>query len=347
MVSIVIVGFGGMGGWHYRNIKKNKLLNLVGVFDIDEKANEKARALGLKVYGSFDEVIGDTGVKAVLISAPNETHCDYVERAAGAGKHILCEKPVTMSSELLDRMIGAAERNRVVFIVNQNRRQDMDYLTVCKAIESGEMGRVYKIESNVMSSHGVPGDWRKDKERGGGMILDWGVHLIDQLLYFFEAKVVSVYCKNSYVFGLDVDDGCDIRLSFDDGTEAKLYIDTNALCPLPRWTVYGENGSAVLRGWRRRGKMVLVRERLDKKNRGIQAGNGFTKTMADRSKSSTFRKRLPKVVPDADSIYRNFADAVMNGTEIIIKHEELRRVMKVMEACFLSDEKKQVVEVNI
>ena len=350
MVSIVIVGFGGMGGYHYRTIKRNKLLRVLGVYDICEKANNKARALGLKVYNSFDEVLADASVNAILISAPNDVHAPYMLQAAAAKKHVLCEKPVTLSSSLLSDMIQAANQNNVVFLVNQNRRQDTDFITICQTINSGALGRVYKIENNVMGSHAMPDGYRRKKECGGGMLLDWGVHLIDQLLYFINSKVEAVFCKNSYVFNYGVDDGCEVRLSFANGCEAKIYIDTNSFCPLPRWVVYGENGSAVLKKWVilfPKGKIISLKERVDKKNKGIQAGNGFTKTMADRSKSTITRRRLPLVKTDRDFIYKNFASAIQNGTPPIVTPTELMRVMQVMEACFLSDQTNQVIKTDI
>ena len=70
----------------------------------------------------------------------------------------------------------------MLFTVHQNRRWDNDYRMVKKFIETNELGRIFAIDSKVYGSRGIPGDWRREKQHGGGMVLDWGVHLLDQVL---------------------------------------------------------------------------------------------------------------------------------------------------------------------
>ena len=77
--------------------------------------------------------------------------------------------------------------------VHQNRRWDEDYLTIKRIYDEGRLGRVFKIESRVHGSRGIPSDWRNQKAYGGGMVLDWGIHLLDQLLMMVKEPVVSVY----------------------------------------------------------------------------------------------------------------------------------------------------------
>ena len=77
--------------------------------------------------------------------------------------------------------------------VHQNRRWDEDFLAVKNLYDHGWMGTPFRIESRVHGSRGIPGDWRQKPERGGGMVLDWGVHLLDQALMMVPEKVVRVY----------------------------------------------------------------------------------------------------------------------------------------------------------
>ena len=79
-------------------------------------------------------------------------------------------------------MMDAAERTGNFLTVHQNRRWDEDFWTVKKILEEGKLGEVFRIESRVHGSRGIPGDWRQEKEHGGGMVLDWGVHLLDQAM---------------------------------------------------------------------------------------------------------------------------------------------------------------------
>ena len=74
-------------------------------------------------------------------------------------------------------------------------------------LASGLLGKLERVESYVMGANGIPGGWRKIKAHGGGMMLDWGVHLIDQAVVMFGGAPDSIYCSYSFAQGFDVDDG--------------------------------------------------------------------------------------------------------------------------------------------
>jgi predicted dehydrogenase len=96
-MKLVIIGFGGMGSWHYglmQSYNKSAVgeqIDVIGVYDIDEARNNFAREKGLKVYSNPTEIWCDKNVDAVLIATPNDAHCQYVIDAVNAGKHVICE----------------------------------------------------------------------------------------------------------------------------------------------------------------------------------------------------------------------------------------------------------------
>lgn len=342
-----IIGFGGMANYHLHKMGASKLFDVVGIYDISEEAKDRGRKKGLVIYDSYEALAASREIEVVLIATPNDVHAEYAIKLARDGKNIICEKPVTLSSEALGQMIRAAEENNVMLMVHQNRRWDKDFLKIKALHDSNALGSMYKVESNVTGSHGVPGAWRKIKAKGGGMLWDWGVHLIDQLLFMHNEKVVGVTCRASYVYGLDCDDGIEMTLDFADGFEGRVYIDTNKFVETPRWYAYGLDGSAVIENWNCKGRVVRVKTFDDKKNKGIQAGNGFTKTMADRSKSTVKRSRLPKIEPDSFAFYKNVYACIREGAPQVIKNESVMRCMKVMEAGFQSIEEKKTIQTNI
>ena len=77
------------------------------------------------------------------------------------------------------------------------------------------IGRIFGIESRIQGSRGIPDDWRGKKEHGGGMMLDWGVHMIDQALYMVKEKITDIYCRMSYILGEDCDDGFELNIGFE------------------------------------------------------------------------------------------------------------------------------------
>ena len=197
--NIAIVGFGGQGGWHGDHALKSDVVSLAGIYDIKEARCEYARSKGIHVYESFEAVLADEKVDVVVCATPNDVHEDIVVRSLKAGKNVVCEKPVEMSVASLDRMIAAAEESGKLFTVHQNRRWDVDFLGMKKIIESGDIGEVINIESRIHGSRGIPSDWRCHKPYGGGMILDWGVHLIDQMLFLITSEIDTVTCNCTHI----------------------------------------------------------------------------------------------------------------------------------------------------
>ena len=335
--KLAIVGLGGMGNWHRETIERIENLSVCGSFDIKESRQEFARSHGLRTYGSLDEVLADPEVDIVLWSTPNDCHHDIVVKALRAGKNVVCEKPAAVCVAELEDMIRVANETGKLFVVHQNRRWDEDYLTVRKIIENKSLGEVFRIESRVHGSRGIPGDWRQEKEHGGGMILDWGVHLLDQMLMMLPGKIRKVYATVSHVTNEVVDDGFTAELTFDSGIVALVEVGTSNFINLPRWYVLGRDGTAVVE-WGCKGRMVCVTDWSAKDAVPIRTAAGLTKTMAPRTDDTIRELPLPEVHSDIRDFYRNVMDTISGKAEIKVKHCEVLRVFKLMEAIAASAE---------
>lgn len=340
-----IVGFGGMGNWHRETIDTIDGLEVAGIFDIDEERISYAKEVGVHSYNSLEELLGDERIDIVLVATPNDLHKPIAIQAMGAGKHVVCEKPVTLNSKDLQDMIDVSRRTGRLFTVHQNRRWDEDFLTMKKIYEEGMLGEVFRIESRVHGSRGIPGDWRQEKEHGGGMILDWGVHLLDQLLMMMgTTKLKKVYANVTNITNTMVDDGFTAHLSFENGVEALVEVGTNNFISLPRWYMIGQNGTAVIEDWDMRGRIVQAAGKDEKDVVPVRTAAGLTKTMAPRREDTISTKELPIVKSDIRDFYRNVIKTIAGEEESKIKLPEVMRVMKLMEAIFESSEKKQVID---
>ena len=341
---IVIVGFGGMGNWHRELIESGiDGLELAGMYDIKEERQQAARDLGYRAYNSFEDVLADETVDLILTSTPNDCHKPLAIAALHAGKNVVSEKPVTLSSKDLQEMIDAANRSGKLFTVHQNRRWDEDFLTMKKIYDEGLLGEVFNIESRVHGSRGIPGDWRGKKEHGGGMMLDWGVHILDQMLLLVPEKIKNVYCKVNHVTNYEVDDGFTMIITFESGKTALLEVGTSNFIELPRWYMLGENGSAQIDDFSCKGRMVRVKS-WDKNDAvPVKTAAGLTKTMAPRTEETIREYPLPEVHADVKDYYRNVIRACRGEEEALVTHDQVRKVMKLMEAVFRSAEKNQVV----
>lgn len=343
-MRIAVIGYGGMGEYHCYLLKEcakqfpAERIELTGIYDIDPVRAAEAEKGGIKAYASAQEIWQDQSVDAVLIATPNDLHLPYVRQAAAAGKHIISEKPIALSTKEAEEMYDLAKNAGVVLQVHQNRRWDDDYLTMKNIVSGGQIGEVYKIESRVVGSNGIPGAWRKEKARGGGMMLDWGVHLIDQMLLAVPSKVVNLYCEYSYIYGEEVDDGFDLFATFENGMRYRITVLTDCFRALRRWQVYGTDGTATIEDWDLHGGMTRVVEREDKNLVGVRAGNGFTRTMAQRSGASVEELPLPVVHAQPFVFYRNFASSAAGKQAPTVKKEEVLRVFRLMEAAAYSAE---------
>ena len=265
--------------------------------------------------------------------------------ALEAGKNAISEKPVCLSCSELSDMIDAANRTGKIFTTHQNRRWDTDFLMMKQVYESGDLGEVFGIESRVQGSHGIPGDWRGKKEHGGGMLLDWGVHLIDQtLLITKEKKIERIYCTFDHITNYEVDDGFKLDMYFEGGLTARIEVGTSHFMSLPRHYMTGANGSAIVKDWGKNCEVTCCKNWEEKDVVPVVTAAGLTKTMAPRNKDTITEYVIENPKSDVHEFYRNVCDAIDGKAEQIVTHEQLMRVMKVMEACFESDAKKAPVE---
>ena len=343
-LKMSILGYGGMAGYHFSRLSKLGLVKFVGAFDTDEKRMQAAAKDGMTAYPSAEALFADPQTEAVLIATPNDWHRPYAVAAANAGKHVICEKPVALSCEELDEMTAAAIKNKVVLEVHQNRRWDADYIAVQNIINGGKLGKIYRIDSHVCGANGIPGGWRKLPEQGGGMMLDWGVHLLDQIFDFIKEKPLSLYCKYSHALGFDVDDGFDAQIGFENDLTVNVRVDTNTFTPMPRWIIYGRDGTAVINDWDLNGKIVLPVYGKEVEIVGIKAGNGFTKTMAYRPHDSVSESDIPAPSVDGDAFYKNFVAAVRGKEKPIVSNESVRKILRIMELCAISSKENKVIK---
>lgn len=366
-LKIAILGCGGMGSGHAlaisgkaeekpeflsydvyqeRQIEIAELkgkLELAGIYDISRERMTWVAENGWRCYESYDEILADSEVDIVLVATPNHLHREQSIRALRAGKHVLCEKPVMLSSEELIEVMAVAEETGKVFYPRQNRRWDYDYLVAKGVFDGGSLGEVFSVETSLVGSRGIPGDWRRVKAYGGGMMLDWGVHLLDRLLQMIPGKITSLYCKCSYTTCEECDDGFRAWLNFENGITAHVLVSTCNFIDTPHWYIAGREGTAIIEDFSANGKIVRVTNWDEGDVKPIQAGEGLTKTMAPRDEQSTQEVALPQVVVDRNGLYLNLVDTVNGTAAPLVTAEEALRVLRLMEKLFESSDKNCVL----
>ncbi|MEC0255180.1 Gfo/Idh/MocA family protein [Paenibacillus lautus] len=335
--AIVIVGYGGMGSYHAKLIKDNAFLEVTGTYDILKDRREVSQQDGYPAYESYEQVLNDAAVDVVLIATPNDVHKELALQAFKAGKHVICEKPVTLSVSDFKEMVSAADAAGRVLMVHQNRRWDEDFLTIKQMYNEKTIGDLFRIESRVHGANGIPGDWRHLEAHGGGMLLDWGVHLLDQILFMVDSRMTSLSSRLSFILGDEVDDGFESVIEFENGVSVLIEVGTTNFITLPRWYVKGTEGTGIIEDWSLNGRIVTRNQDAVKvEPKPIQAGVGLTKTMAPPSEEATITGALPEPYRQSSSFFDNFAAVIQGEAEPIVKNEEVLRVLNLIEAVFES-----------
>ena len=340
-----LIGFGGMGKWHTEILENVPEIELAGIYDIKEEKRKLAEEVGFHTYETEEAMLADESIDVILVATPNDTHRPIALRAMEAGKNVIVEKPATLSLKELTELEDMAGKTGQFLTVHQNRRWDEDLLTVREILKDQTMGEIFRIESRVHGSRGIPGDWRKEKAHGGGMVLDWGVHLFDQIFRLTgERRLKTVYATLTNVTNQEVDDGFTAVLRFEGGLEVLVEVGTNNFISLPRWYVLGENGSAVVEDWDLSGKIVKAFSEEEKEIVPVRTAAGLTKTMAPRREDTIRVEELPRVPGDIADFHRNVAAVLLRGEEPAVKLPEVKRVMRLMETVFESAEKNHVMD---
>ena len=343
--KFAVIGYGGMGSWHVNHALKSDVLDLAGIYDIDPQKSEKARVSGIYAYSSLEELLNDKSVELVTIAIPNDVHLYTVVKCLEAGKNVICEKPVALSTEDLSTMIEASKKAGKLFTVHQNRRFDVDYLAMQKLADTGEIGKPLRIESRIHGSRGIPSDWRGEKAHGGGMILDWGIHLIDQLMLIYKNEEIdTINCTVTNITNKEVDDGFYLTITFKSGAVAFVEVGTYNFIALPRFYMKAEKGSALITDWREKTKVAKCKYWHENDVLPVQTAAGLTKTMAPRDSVTLDEYELEIPKSDVHDFYRNFCKAIDGEATQLVTHDQMLLDMKIMEYAFKSAELGQTLK---
>lgn len=200
MVRIAIIGAGFMGKTHLAAYKAMHDAKVTAICDLNEaQGRALAEEAGCEWFADGDEMLTTAEVDVVDICLPTFLHETYALLGAKYKKHIICEKPVTLTMESLDRMLSAAEEAGVQFAVGQAVRFWPEYVKTKELYQSGALGEVKYARASRLSVHPAWSEWYRRPENSGGGLFDLHLHDIDYLCYLFGPvrQVYSVGQQNA------------------------------------------------------------------------------------------------------------------------------------------------------
>lgn len=292
----------------------------------------------IRIVQRIEEVIQDQAIELVVINTPNETHFDFTRKALEAGKHVIVEKPFTVTSKEANDLIELAKAKKKVITVFQSRRWDGDFLTVKKVIENKLIGKLVEFEAHYdrFRNYIEPNTWKEEKAIGTGILYNLGSHMLDQILVLFGMPVEVDARVGIQRPGGQVDDFYDIRLHYK-GFHAIVKSSYLVREQGPRYMLHGTEGSFTKYG------TDLQEQAL--KDGGVPGSPGWaveSKEFWGKLNTSIggvhMEGNIETIPGNYLGFYQNVYEAIREGKPLDVKPEESRDVIKLIEACYESNQ---------
>jgi len=224
--NVAVAGLGRIGKIHLKNLSRNfSEIKVVAVMDILEESISIAHEFNIPVFvKTFDELLTIPELDAVIICSPTDTHADYVIKAAKAGKQIFCEKPLDLSLNRVQEVLGVVDEAGVKLMLGFNRRFDPEFKKIRQLVENNVVGDPQIIKITSRDPGPPPISYIKVS---GGMFLDMTIHDFDMARYISGKQVKEVFAKATVKADPEIGEAGDvdtaiITLTFEDDSMAVI-----------------------------------------------------------------------------------------------------------------------------
>ena len=319
-MNIAVVGLGWWGRIIVQLARESDKLRVVRVVDVDPLAASFAAQHGVPFSATFDAALADPTVQGVVLCTPHSQHTDQIVAAAQAGKHVFCEKPLSMTRRDVLRAVAAVEEAGVTLAVGHEKRFEPPIIELMRLLKSGALGTPLQVEANFSQDKFLtldPGNWRlSGTEAPAGPMTATGIHLLDLSIGVFGAAETVLARVAQLGSGLTNGDTLAALVTFRSGGHALI----SAILATPfvgRFAVFGSQGWAEVR---------------DKTH--PEAPEGWTLTTCLRGE-----RALSVDMPPAPAVLHNleaFADAASGRAPYPVPREQMIANVSALEAIFRS-----------
>lgn len=318
-IEVGVIGYGAafnMGRAHFNEMKAAGMVP-VAVAELNPERRKAAEAEfpGIRTFDTPQAMLKESDVALVAILTPHNTHAELAVQCLRAGRHVVCEKPFAVTTAECDAMIREARKRRLLLSAYHNRHWDGCVMEAVRRIrERKEIGEVYRIEAHMGGRHEPGAWWRSSKSISGGILYDWGAHLLEYSLQIMDSPIVEVTGFAQKGFWAKT-------CAWKDDT-----IEDEALAVL-RYA----NG-----GW-----MTLNMSSLDSNpKRGIMEITGTEGSyVMEHGDYEIIQRRAPQTIStrgrncpsESARFYQNVANHLVNGEPLVITAERARMPIHVMD----------------
>lgn len=310
-----VIGIHGIGKHHGTLMEGTGRIAVRAVCDVNEEMREVAAEHfpEAQFYTSAEAMLGEQTLDVVSLAVPHSLHAPLAIAALDAGVNVIVEKPMATHYRDCVAMIEAAQRNDRFLTVFHNRRLDGWFLSAKSVIDDGLLGDVFEINTGI-GGFGKSTTWRGVKEASGGVIFDWGAHLVDYSLHFAGSKVKAVsgffYRADDSAPESNEDHGA-ARIYFESGAIANVTVSARDFVRPHRYKILGTKGTLIDEwNWGEDAKLE-VHTRLS---------GGEDAVM-----------RVPYHDSSRQEYYDNVADHLCDGKELMVTPESAALVINILE----------------
>lgn len=330
-IKLGMIGIGRAGyGMHLEEMRDKGLYEICAVCDIEEDRREKMKnEYGAKTYSRVEDIVEDPDIELIDIATRSCDHFNHAMTALQAGKTVLLEKPITMNYAQAKALFDYAEKcGKNKLMIRHNRRFEAKFMEVNSLIADGTIGDVYYIRRAV-TQYDRRRDWQTISQYGGGQLLNWGPHLIDQALRFCGGDYKRM---NSYTRQIAAAGDCEdvVMASFEgvNGRIVEIEISGGVAIRQPEYIVYGTRGTLVDHGDTYSIKYLPKDYEFSpiKANPHTPGGSNF----AAGEKLPFIEEERTWQTNKLDHIWQYVYDTVREGKEYPIKSDEALAVMRVI-----------------
>lgn len=340
-IKLAILGYGRSGSsLHANAIEKLPEFDVTAICDIDETARNKARErFGCRIYVDYKEMLEKEELDLVVIVTRSDQHTEMTCDCLKAGKNVLITKPWALNANDGEKMIAAANESGKMLLPWLPARWGDDLIRLRELIQSGIIGKVFQVRRSEFT-FGMRNDWQTEKKHGGGYLLNWGPHLVDQPIQLLGENIKTVYGQMRQVinpgdvedvfFGvLTTESGAIIVTEFNIGAEK-----------LPNWMIQGDKGT------------IFVNEK------GIEIHKAIFGKVGENDYRSPVKMEVISDEVDGDNritiknrygdalvIYQHIAKAICGEIPYAVTTESALKLTKVLDGIRKSSETSSVVQI--
>ncbi|SFI17342.1 Predicted dehydrogenase [Collimonas sp. OK307] len=280
-----------------------------------------------RFVADLDGLLADSAIECIVIATPNDTHFEFARRVLAAGKHVVVDKPVTLSAAEARTLARMAADSKLLLAPFHNRRWDGDFRTLQLLVASGRLGHITHFESHFDRFRPlVRQRWRENALTGGGLLYDLGPHLIDQALTLFGAPQSVNATIGTYREHAQADDYVHLQLGYPD-KQVVLHASALSALEAPRFVVHGRRGSYLKSG---------LDSQEDQLKAGLRPGQpGWAKNppglIREVEGELDLRGELATLDGAYEEFYRALAASVQDGAPFPVAADAAVSVAEILE----------------